>query len=237
MQTSRGIDVSSHQGPIHWDRMDISWAYIRATYGTRPDRMTTTHVAGVRGAGKGWGLYHFFRPDQGVAEQLAAFAAQANACEMGLGELLPALDVEAYPAAAGSWIQPNGHWMAPLEQLLEAFRSRWGGPVLYISASIWVRLGKPSSLLEHPLWVANWPLTGGAPLAKPHTPGGADWAFWQYLVCPFGQARQNAGARGAVDHDLGREPLLRIRQPFPGVLEAPPKAPSFSSLDEPLTRR
>ncbi len=218
----KGLDVSvyQHLDLIDWGKAHavhrICFAFARATYGTVPDKLTVGHISRIRSAGIVPGCYHFFRPDQQNGAQLAAFQAVAEQCGLGPGDLLPAIDCEAFPDQwiAGKpkrWAQPNPDWCLRLQDLLTAFTEAYGGAIVYITQADWAKLGKPTWLLDYPQWVAHWPSIGAtSPLTKPATPGNVDWAIWQQMVGPLGRGVQDPDAPGAVDQDVGRLPLPLI---------------------------
>lgn len=180
MRLSNGVDVSHHQQPgaLDWAAMcahGIEWAYVRGTYGIRPDAAAEQHAEAARTAGAVVGLYHFWRPRQDAAEHIGAIVAAQDRCATTPGDLLPCLDVETNTQYGDPPLSPQ---LAPkLRQIVAAMRRRWGGCVIYTSQADWRRLGNPEGILEHPdvhLWVAHW----GA--KSPDLPPGADWAIWQH---------------------------------------------------------
>lgn len=180
-----GIDVSHHQAPVSlpWDKIakDSSFCIVRATYGAGlRDRHCAEHMRRARAAGLQVGLYHFFRPSQPTEDQLAAFRAAAQAAGYRPGDIVPALDVEADPIPKpGENVSPD--WEAGVKRMADAFTVEYGSPcIMYITQREFGMLGKPSWLLNHPLWVANY--TGAA---KPYTPGNQPWLIWQHRVGPY----------------------------------------------------
>lgn len=197
--TLRGIDVSTHQRPaaIDWNRLAISHRFViaRATYGTRLDTACAGHVECARSAGLTVGLYHFFRPQQSVEEQLAAFERAASVLGMGPGWLLPALDIERNEQFDGAFTRER--YDEQCRAICEAWRQRYGGAIVYTNPADWVALGSPEWLQEYHLWIAHW----GAPL--PTTPLGMPWAIWQSRVAPL---------PGIYDRDLDQN---EARSPLP----------------------
>lgn len=212
----RGIDWSHHQKPELADYATIAaqvqFAILRATYGITPDRETARHVRGFRheAISHGLGLYHFLRPDQPVQDQLEAFERVALSVALAPGDIVPTIDVERYPEIVGRvvrrWIEVQPGWSDPLLELAAAFRERWGACLIYLSPSDWVRLGKPSELLAHLLWIAHWGVSA------PCVPDGWQWRLWQQ------GARKLDGFPKAVDFNVAIDPLPRI--PYPWMSEA-----------------
>lgn len=179
-----GIDVSHHQKPaaLPWDRIahDSNFCIVRATYGAGlRDRECAEHARRARAVGLRVGLYHFFRPSQPVADQLAAFRSAAQAASYRPGDILPALDVEADPIPKMQHVSPS--WEPDVRAMAAALSADFGGACLiYITQREFGLLGKPAWLLEHPLWVAHY--TGAK---KPATPGNRPCLIWQHRVGPY----------------------------------------------------
>src|SRR3954467_14662755 len=101
MDQKYGIDVSHYQstvapGGVPWSLLKQSgcdFAMVRACYGTSRDEKAVEHVRNARAVGMAVGLYHFWRVAQPVADQLAAFCAQALACGIRVGDIAPACDL------------------------------------------------------------------------------------------------------------------------------------------------
>jgi len=222
MTTTKGVDVSEfqHESLIDWGAvhatLGIDFGIARATYGTRADKRTAAHVARMRAAGVVPGLYHFFRADLTIPAQLEAFGSVADAINLGDGDLLPAVDVEAFPDqwASGKptrWARPCPAWCSPLRDLIGALADEHGGVLVYITQADWSVLGRPDWLLLHHLWVAHWPKTGStSPLVRPATPGGVPWSLWQQMVGPLGSGKQDPSHPRAVDQDVALLPLPTI---------------------------
>lgn len=178
-----GIDVSHFQSAaaMPWQKIAETSSFViaRATYGTSKDKQTLEHCKRARDVGLSVGLYLFFRPTQHWADQLDAFAEQASAAKFGLGDIWPALDIEADPyPKPGQAVSPA--WQEGIRQLLELWRVKFGGALVYITQREFGMLGKPDWLLEYPLWVAHYTAA-----ANPATPGGRPWLIWQHRVGPY----------------------------------------------------
>lgn len=179
-----GLDVSHHQKPaaIPWDSLGgiAKFVIVRLTYGTMRDREAAEHIRRARAVGLLVGAYHFFRPDQGIQDQLDAFRASADACGYGeRNDIRPALDFEddttkrpIVPADA-----PKAETLA--NGLFQAFGVM---PIIYITQGDWGRVGKPGWVLNHRLWIAHY----SAPSrTAPATPNGSPWCIWQDRVGPI----------------------------------------------------
>lgn len=170
----QGIDVSEHNGLIHWpgvaSRMGMSgFAYLKATEGGRGvDRQYASNRAGANAQGLLSGAYHFFSPVTPVAQQVANFCDTVGSVK---GDLPPMLDVEQpglaqpdYAAAVAAWLQQVGDRLGCV-------------PGIYTNARIWHDcVGAFTPFLAHPLWIAHY-----TPGPSPALPAGASsYAFWQF---------------------------------------------------------
>jgi GH25 family lysozyme M1 (1,4-beta-N-acetylmuramidase) len=206
-QLLHGCDVSKYQTPslVNWGSLDFGIA--RATYGKWADPSAPVHLAQMRAGKAVPGLYAFFRADQDPREQATTFFQASQLAHLAVGDLVPWIDVEDFP---GHQISPAD--MAGLEAFADTLDSLFACQVgIYITQRDWHRLGKPSWILERPLWVAHYPAKGSTkPLAKPATPNGVPWRIWQWLVGPLGQALQDPTHKRAVDQDVAVAPLPLI---------------------------
>jgi len=232
----KGCDISEFQSEnlIDWGyvraELGIVFAYVRACYGIRPDKATTRHVAKIRAAGVIPGLYAFLRPDLDIGKQLETLGSVAGATNIGTGDLLCAVDVEAFPdkwenGRPVHWTQPCPAWSEPLREFVERIAEQYGGPVIYETQADWVKLGRPEWLLKYPQWTAHWPAKGSkAVLDHPATPGNVQWTFWQQLVDPLDKVIcQDPTNPRAVDQDVARLPMP--------VIGAPTVAPESIDID------
>lgn len=206
MTLLKGCDVSVFQAPTLVPWRDYDFGICRATYGKSPDKKVLQHVEAIRNGGAVLGLYHFFRADQDVDQQYDVFRSVAQQAGLGVGELLPCIDIEDFP----------GHTIGPADApKAEAFAARcdtdFGGAIIYITQRDWHRLGKPAWVLDRPLWVAHYPGKGSTSiLTKPATPNGAPWRIWQCMVGRLGTGTQDHTDKLAVDQNLASDPLPLI---------------------------
>lgn len=220
-----GIDVSHHQNPasLAWSKFaeSSSFAIVRGSYGVMKDRVTAEHVKRARGVGLKVGLYHFFRPTQGVKDQLAVFRAQLDLAGIGPGDIIPTIDIEADPLPSpGVHVSPA--WQGSVLEFVDAMVAELGDCMVYITQREFGMLGAPAWLLSRPLWVAHY--TGAA---KPATPGNKQATIWQHRVAPY-----DPNGPGGYDSKspvldqnrlLGELPLIKAVDPV--VNSALPPAP------------
>jgi len=177
-----GIDVSHYQsaaapGGVPWSVLKqggCAFAFVRATYGTFRDERAVSHVRAARAVGMSVTLYHFFRHNQPVTDQLAAFCAQALACGVRVGDIAPAVDIED----DGAPVSPA--WESAANALTAGIVANFGDCIIYGTQRGFGMMGKPAWWLERPLWVAHY--TGSA---APATPGNKPWTIWQHRVGPW----------------------------------------------------
>ena len=207
-----GCDVSGYQPAnlVPWADPRIGFGLVKFSEGDGQASSAVAHCAKVRAAQKPLGGYHFFHPECEARGQFEAFDGMSALVHYGYpGDVVPAIDVEYF----------KGHgvtvaWNASLQELVALFSEAYScKPMLYVNAATWQLLGKPSWLLEHPLWVPYFSREGcaapeGLPLSM--VPGTrTDWAIWQRLGGRlFGNVQAQAGF-GSVDQNIAQHlPLI-----------------------------
>ncbi len=178
-----GVDLSHHQSPtnVPWEKLKASADFVicRASYGGGlRDRQVAEHMRRARQINMKVGLYQFYRPSQSVESHFKMFKQVADVVQLGDGDILPVLDIEpdVYPAHT----PPTPKWQPALQELIGLMKEEWGGVMLYISQKDWSLLGKPSWVLDHPLWCPHF-----INASKPATPAGREPHIWQHRVGPF----------------------------------------------------
>ena len=195
-----GLDISNHQSPsvVPWDDLAErkSFLYVRATYGTTKDRRVTEHFARAKEKGISAGLYHFFRANQAVTDQLGVFSEIAELVGYGPGDLAPALDIEA---DVNHPVEP--FWSTPAQELAKLLVAEWSECLVYLTQREWSMLGKPKWTKDRPLWVAHYTAR-----PEPAVPTDHSWSIWQYRVGPYDPNSENrrTDARDpqALDHNM-----------------------------------
>lgn len=196
----RGVDVSSVQGFVPWDRVagaGVRFAYLKCSQGNEAgsDPTFARNVAAAPDAGLVVGAYHFgyALPDNGTPGRVPVQQAQiaftkANGLGARPGELPPCLDLEwPEPEAWVKW-GCSAHEIADwgLEWLAEAERL-WGvTPAVYIYPYFAASIGRElaADYVRYPLWIADYahfaghvPTDGAAPVVP--SPW-RDWTVWQH---------------------------------------------------------
>lgn len=153
-----GVDLSRYNGEP--TTTGLSFAFVRATYGTAVDPRYARHVAWLRSHGLIVGAYHF-----GVGGAQDPIGAQVERfLEASKGAGLLALDLETNTSHAPT--------MTRAEAVGFVSRVHAAGHAigLYHSRSSFPRIGQDWN------WIAQW---GDRP------PTGLPWTFWQYQGAPL----------------------------------------------------
>ena len=187
--TTRGVDVSYHNGTIDWAKVKAAgneFAFVRISDGTGfHDPQFATNWAGARAAGLVRGIYQFFRPNQDVAAQADLVIAAAGRPEPG--DLPPVIDVEA----TGN-LSPAGV-AARVRTWVDRVKAATGvDPIVYTGKYFWRdQVGGPTSFAGNALWIAQY-----TTLCPDLTAPWDTWAFWQYS-----ETGSVPGISGGIDVD------------------------------------
>lgn len=168
---ARGVDVSSHQGTIDWNRVrtsGLSFAIVRVSDGTQhPDSQFQRNWAGAKSAGLVRGVYQYFRPTQNAEAQADLLVNAVGTLDPG--DLPPVLDLETLDGASSSAVS------AAVTKWINRVKARTGlTAMIYVSPGFWNGMTNRPPVAGVPLWVAHW----GA--SSPQVPAAwSGWAFWQ----------------------------------------------------------
>ncbi len=202
-QRARGVDVSSWQGAMDWNKTYAAgarFAFVRASRGQDEVDLRFNHnmntVASMAAAGKTIyaGAYHFAKPtDPGMltgSSSAAAIASNARAeaehfislagAYMTPGWLRPVLDLES-----GGGVLSRSQLSSWANTFMDHVQTRTGvEPLLYMNTNYATNYVN-STLADRDLWIANYNSNGvyGDPLSGasgPPTGNIDDWSFWQY---------------------------------------------------------
>ncbi len=124
----QGIDLSSHQGLVDWNKVaadtNVHFAYIKATEGATYHSIYYDHnVRHARRNGILVGSYHFFSTTSSVDEQVKNFTTHATPSTQ---DLLPMIDVERIGRLSRRQLQDSVMLMA--RRLEEIYGRR---PIIY----------------------------------------------------------------------------------------------------------
>lgn len=224
-----GIDVSSNQGTIDWERVasaGITFAYIRASDGIDwEDPKLISYAAGAKAVGIEIGAYHVLRPRRGPQDaerQAWQFLERMRRAEC---TLVPMLDVEDTKSTRGL---PGTAWADAVRQWLNVLDNATGQlSLIYTYPGFWD--GIPAlhapDLGAHPLWIAHYTPKQPA-IPRP-------WRacrIWQYAA-GAGVLGSVPGIFGHVDRDRLYGELDDIRIGAHGPCRAPVPAPDLDSKD------
>ncbi|MFT3772897.1 MAG: GH25 family lysozyme [Minicystis sp.] len=234
--TTRGLDVSYHQGRIEWPsvrRAGVVFAFARVADGAGfVDPRFGENWAGMKAAGVMRGSYQFFRPAQDPAAQAAVLVREITARGgIQAGDLPPALDLEVTDGVDTETLRGRALvWLRHVESALGRT------PIVYTSPSFWEDLGEDARFARYTLWIAHWEAR------CPALPG--DWERWRFWQDTSDSAVP--GIEGAVDTDwfngsradleafAGGRPRA---QRDPAAPRAKPSAPPRTKPQAPQARR
>lgn len=187
-----GVDVSSYQGEVDWQRLaeqGVEFAFIKATEGSQlQDRMFSANWQGAAQAGVRAGAYHFLSYDSPGETQADNFISQVPVTP---GSLPPVVDIEFY----GPYLeQPpeKKQVKAILDPLLERLEEHYGvKPILYVTYRSYYRY-LATEYGDYPIWCSS-------PTVFPLVPR---WSFWQYSHSA--QLEGYSGAQKRIDLNVFR---------------------------------
>lgn len=164
-----GIDVSSWQGRISWDKVvtshhPIKFVFVRATMGiNKKDKQFNHNWRMAKRHGFLRGAYHYYRPDENSVQQFTNFASTVK---IEAGDLPPILDIEDLGHSSPKIIREGVlNWL----QLAEA---RYGmKPILYTNRKFYHNHLR-GHVSGYPLWIASY--------SGKHKLFGIDWTFHQF---------------------------------------------------------
>lgn len=197
-----GIDVSSIQGVIDWERVaaaGIRFAYVRTVIGldTR-DAMRAVNAARARKAGIELGLYGVCYPRHGRAQDAAQQAAQLAADHKASGATLrPMIDFESLADVPDATPQ---EWLAALDEYCDGLEAAGLSPILYTYPSFWRSMSGwtfDARWAAYPLWLAHYTKAGQPDVPPPWTRA----LVWQYAASAPGFEGRVDGVPGLVDRN------------------------------------
>ncbi len=188
MAFTQGIDAARYQTQVDWQRVaaaGIAFVFVKATQANFADPLFKSHWAGAKAAGILRGAYHFLEQRLDAAKQYNAFL---KTIDNDPGELPPVVDIEDMKMT-----DPALYTRISETYLVELEKRMGRRPIIYTAAWYWTRMpvnGRlPAWAPDYPLWVAQYPVKGGAPAlseiaAGKYTPAlPKSWTrydFWQY---------------------------------------------------------
>ena len=187
---TQGIDVSHHQGVIHWSDLPeqgVDFAYIKATEGgDHRDRLFERNWAMARQEGIARGAYHFFTLCRSGAEQAANFIAAVPA---EADALPPAVDLEYLGNCSARLSADAFH--RELADYMNRVEAHYRKPVLLYLTEEFDQAYQVSARVDRPLWLRS--------LVFEPDFGARPWRIWQ-----ASNFRRLRGIRGRVDWNVSR---------------------------------
>ena len=182
-----GIDLSNHNGKIDFAKVaaaGIKYAWIKVTEGTtHTNPGFRDRFKGARDHGIKVGAYHFGRPDTNVgsddaSKEVENFLEACAAADIGPGDLLPMLDVEAGMKTDDQYnVDWALEWLWKVQDVYNVkpviYTARWAFN-LYCQQA---RRKELSRLKDYPLWLASYN-EGIEPKRK--TSLWKTWDIWQW---------------------------------------------------------
>ena len=165
-----GIDLSSHQGLVDWDKVvaddKIQFVYIKATEGaTYHSPHHDFNVRHAREKGLPVGSYHYFTTTAPVEAQVENFTRHATPDTQ---DLLPMIDIEDIGTFTRSQLIDSVLYMA---RRLEAIYGK--RPVIYSTAKFYNTYLAPQ-LNDYPLYLGRYSNT------EPYVDWRGRYTVWQY---------------------------------------------------------
>lgn len=166
----QGVDVSSYQGPIDWNRLesqDVRFAYIKATDGSgHVDKCFYDNWRAVSETDIKAGAYHFFRFESTGKEQAANFISTVP---VAADALPPVVDIEYYGSHDTHPLPPE-KVVPELRDLLDALEMHYGKrPMLYVTEPSYLQYVY-SYFDDYDIWLRS----------VVTDPPEGNWRFWQY---------------------------------------------------------
>ena len=165
-----GIDVSSHQGEINWEKVtandDIRFAYIKATEGeTYQSPHYVDNVTQAQDNGLLVGSYHYLSTTSPIRQQYANFVRALSSVPQ---DLIPMIDVED----RGEWSRSQLiDSLALLADMLEhRYKHR---PMIYSTMDFYNQNLSPQ-FNKYPLYIGRYST------ARPSISWDGDYTIWQF---------------------------------------------------------
>ncbi|MCQ1955052.1 FG-GAP-like repeat-containing protein [Arthrobacter sp. zg-Y826] len=182
----QGLDVSSHQGNVDWQRawnQGGRFAYVKATEGTYyKNPFYGQQYNGSKNTGMLRGAYHFAIPTPGSARAEANFFVDNGGGWSADGNTLPPLlDIEynPYPELGNTCYNMSaGQMVSWIREFSNTIQARTGRlPMIYTTTDWWSTCtGNTSAFADHPLHIANYSTAGAGPMPA----GWGTYNVWQY---------------------------------------------------------
>lgn len=171
--TVRGVDISSHQGWIDWEKFsenDLDFAFIKATEGsTFKDKFYNSNIKGIQNTDIVPGAYHFLSFESDGKSQAENFISSVDAKSISLP---PVIDLELY-GEYNKKPPSNAKVREILDEMIPRLYEEYGRyPIIYTNRRAYA-LYVSGAYENCDIWICD--------LKKiPSLPDGRKWTFWQY---------------------------------------------------------
>jgi lysozyme len=197
-----GIDVSRHQGLIHWKKVDtmnsggkvISFAFIKASEGiTKQDPTFEQNWKALRKTDILRGAYHFYYPSRDAIKQARNFISQVS---LEKGDLPPVVDIEH----SGGKNRKNicKGLTTFLDELEKKYKVK---PIIYTNLSFY-NDNLAGEFDEYPLWISCY-----FDHDRFYSSCNHKWTFWQHSEKGYVN-----GIKGYVDFNVFKSNILELRK-------------------------
>ncbi len=172
--TIHGIDVSSYQGKIDWNKVKamkeggvtIKFAFIKSTEGIlHVDKYFSRNWREAPKTGIICGAYHYFKPKKDGKLQARFFLQTVN---LETGDLPPVVDVEEL-----SGITPQ-RMRKELRSFLNHIENKTGVKPIIYTGLVFYKDYLQDHFNDYPLWIAHYYR------AELKVPEKTKWSFWQH---------------------------------------------------------
>ena len=165
-----GIDISSHQGRIDWEKVssdkDIRFVYIKATEGTTyRSPHYSTNITEARHRGLLAGSYHYLTSTSSINDQFENFSKYAL---RSIQDLIPMLDVEV----RGNW--SRSQLIDSVEKFCVLVEKHYGvQPMIYSTMGFYNKNLSPY-FNDHHLYIGRYSTS------EPQINWEGNYTIWQY---------------------------------------------------------
>ena len=178
-----GIDISAHQGKIHWDTLkainpELQLIYIRARGKKAVDSLYGYNMKQAHSHGLKVGSYHFFNMEHTAEDQYRRFISMAAYEHQ---DLRPVIDIEDLSLAT----EGNEYLKDSVMKFSELLEKYFGcKPVIYSNQNFYRKRLSPW-FDDYPLWIANYSrrpvLNGPIPILWQKGDIGHVRGIWTYV--------------------------------------------------------
>lgn len=197
-----GIDVSRHQGTIHWEKVaamrseniGIKFVFIKATEGiTRTDDKFRKNWKASKEHNLIRGAYHFYYPSRDAKKQAQNFESKVK---LEPGDLPPVIDIEVSNGKSKKSIVEDLKFMC--DQLEKTYAAK---PIIYTNLHFYETYLK-DDFKEYPLWISCY-----FDQKRFEKECGHSWKIWQHS-----DKGKIDGIKGPVDFNVFNGSMNQLKK-------------------------